>query len=646
MRLAVSCRGNPEALQKLKTFTTYTNCVIIIVTTRNEGVGMNLDNVRLPEDLSSLSNEEVKQLAYEIRKFLIKSVSKTGGHLASNLGVVELTLALYSVFDFSSDRIIWDVGHQAYVHKNLSGRKNEFETLRTFGGISGFPKTSESVYDAFNTGHSSTSASAAMGMARARDLAGEKHDVVAVFGDGALTGGMIFEALNDAGHSKSKVIFVLNDNEMSIANNVGALSSYLQKLRQKPEYFKSKDKIEEFLASLPVGAETATKTVKLAKGALKRKVIPTTMFDNLGLNYIGPVDGHDFEALKAVFERAKKTNVSSFIHIRTKKGKGYKPAETNPQDYHGISAGNPDAPKPEDYSRIFGDTLLSIAENNKKVVAITGAMPLGTGLCEFAKAFPDRFFDVGIAEQHAVTMAAGLAIRGFIPVVPLYSTFMQRAYDQILHDCCLQNLHVVLCADRAGIVGADGETHQGMYDISYLSSMPNMTILSPSSFSELSTMLDYAINVHQGPITIRYPRGNSQSSATDEFVSGAVREVMWGENILIISSGRTLKTAKKVAEHFGAACVSLPQIVPYPKEKICELAKNVRLVVTIEDATKTGGIGSLTATALCEGGTPKDMLICAFPDEPITHGTTAELDKLYKMDVSSVIKRIEDKLNG
>lgn len=607
---------------------------------------MNIDDIRLPEDLPGLSTIEMKHLAYEIRKFLIKSVSKTGGHLASNLGVVELTLALYSVFDFSTDRLIWDVGHQSYVHKILSGRKDGFETLRTFGGLSGFPKTSESVYDAFNTGHSSTSASAAMGMARARDLAGESHDVVAVFGDGALTGGMIFEALNDAGHSSSKVIFILNDNEMSIANNVGALSSYLQKLRQKPEYFKSKDRIEEFLSSLPVGAEAATKTAKKAKGALRRKVIPTTMFDNLGLNYIGPVDGHDFEALKAVFERAKKTEVSSFIHIRTKKGKGYKPAEINPQEYHGISAGCPDAPKKSDYADIFGKKLLSIARENKQVVAITGAMPLGTGLCDFASALPQRYFDVGIAEQHAVTMAAGLAAGGYIPVVPIYSTFMQRAYDQILHDVCLQNLHVVLCADRAGIVGADGETHQGMYDISYLSAMPNMTILSPSSFDELEAMLDYAINTHTGPIAIRYPRGSSQTEITAEFELGKVRKISSGSDILVISSGRMLKTAKAVAEHFGATCVALPTILPYPVDEICDLARSAKLVVTIEDAVKTGGIGASTASALCQSDTPKNMLLCAFPDEPITHGSVNELDKFYKMDAHSIIERIEDKLNG
>ncbi len=607
---------------------------------------MNINELNLPEDIKNLSNSDLKQLAYEIRKFLIKSVSKTGGHLASNLGVVELTLALHSVFDFSNDRLVWDVGHQSYVHKILSGRSEGFSALRSFGGMSGFPKTAESIYDAFNTGHSSTSASAALGIARARDLSGDDYDVVAVFGDGALTGGMIFEALNDAGHSTSKVIFVLNDNEMSISHNVGALSRYLQKMRQKPEYFKSKDAIEEFLSNLPIGAEAATKTAKKAKGALRRKVIPTTLFDNLGLNYIGPVDGHDTEALKAVFERAKKSEVSSFIHIRTKKGRGYKPAEENPQLYHGISASAPGNSILEDYSAVFGQTLINLAEKNDKVVAITGAMPLGTGLSDFADKFPKRYFDVGIAEQHAVTMAAGLASRGFVPVVPIYSTFMQRAYDQILHDVCLQNLHVVLCLDRAGVVGQDGETHQGMYDISYLSSMPNMTLLSPSSFRELESMLDYAVNVHNGPVAIRYPRGSTQEENGKAFEVNKAQVVLEGKDLLIISCGRMLKTAKSVAEHFGAQLIALPTIVPFDTETVIKHASGKRLVVTIEDAVRTGGIGSLTASALCEGFSPVPMLICAFPDVPITHGTVSELDKYYHMDKDSIIKRIEEKLNG
>lgn len=607
---------------------------------------MTFDEMNFPTDISGLSTNELRQLAYELRKFLIKSVSKTGGHLASNLGVVELTLALHSVFDFEKDRLIWDVGHQSYVHKILSGRKDDFDTLRSFGGISGFPKTAESIYDAFNTGHSSTSASAAVGIARARDLSKEKYDSIAVFGDGALTGGMIFEALNDAGHSNSKAIFILNDNEMSIANNVGGLSQYLQKIRQKPEYFRSKDKIEELLSKLPIGADIATSTVKQAKDSLRKKVLPNTLFDNLGLNYIGPVDGHDMDALKTVLERAKMSDKSSFIHIRTKKGKGYKPAEKNPELYHGISAGAKNSVNSIDYSAIFGQTLINLAEKNEKVCAITGAMPLGTGLNAFSEIYPDRFFDVGIAEQHAVTMAAGLAIAGYTPVVPLYSTFMQRAYDQILHDVCLQNLHVVLCADRAGIVGQDGETHQGMYDIAFLSSMPNMTILSPSSFSELEEMLDYAVNKHQGPITIRYPRGNCQVDLDKGFEPFKSQLVRNGKDLVIFSSGRILKTAKAVSEQLDATLVALPTIVPLNKEEILEYTKDAKLVVTIEDGTKTGGMGSLIASANSESNHPVPMLICAFPDVPITHGTVAELDKHYGMDAESIIKRIEEKLNG
>ncbi|MDD6735260.1 MAG: 1-deoxy-D-xylulose-5-phosphate synthase, partial [Clostridiales bacterium] len=536
------------------------------------------------------------------------------------------------------------VGHQSYVHKILTGRKDKFDTLRKFGGLSGFPKTAESAYDAFNTGHASTSASAAMGMARARDLSGGDYDVIAVFGDGALTGGMIFEALNDAGHSKSKVIFILNDNEMSISQNVGAVAKYLQKLRQRPGYYKSKDAIEDFLLGLPVGGETATKAVKKAKGALRTKVLPPTMFDNLGLNYIGPVDGHDIDALKAVLTRAKTSDTSSFIHIRTTKGKGYKPAEAHPAEYHGISGGNKTVQ--EDYSAVFGKTLVTLAAENDKIVAITGAMPLGTGLTDFAKLYKSRYFDVGIAEQHAVTMAAGLAMQGYIPVVPIYSTFFQRSYDQILHDVCLQNLHVVLCADRAGIVGQDGETHQGMYDIAFLSHMPNMTVLSPSSFVELSEMLDYAVNVCRGPVAIRYPRGSQQLDTGIPFAAGKVHTVLEGSDILIMSSGRMLASASQAAQHFGAQLMSVPTIKPFPVSDVINAAKNKKLVVTVEDGTKTGGIGSLTACALCESGVGTPLLICAFPDEPIIHGTPSELDKYYRMDAQSIIERIEEKLHG
>lgn len=607
---------------------------------------MILKDIKSPKDIRGMTTDELKTLAFEIRRFLVQSVSKTGGHLASNLGVVELTLALHSVFDFSKDRIIWDVGHQAYVHKILTGRIDGFNTLRKYGGMSGFPKTKESIYDAFDTGHSSTSASAALGMARARDLSGDDCDIVAVFGDGALTGGMIFEALNDAGHSGSKVIFVLNDNDMSISPNVGALSKYLQKLRLKPNYFKSKDAIEELLEKLPVGSEKAKQTAIKAKGLLKRKMIPVTMFDNLGLNYIGPVDGHDIESLKLIFDRAKKSETSSFIHVRTTKGRGYRPAENDPQYFHGISAGGTAKSGTLDYSSVFGKKLTELAKENKKITAITGAMPLGTGLTEFANTYKDRYFDVGIAEQHAVCMAAGLAMRGYIPVVPIYSTFLQRAYDQILHDVCLQNLHVVLCADRAGIVGQDGETHQGMYDIAYLSHMPNMSILSPSCFSELEEMLEYAVNVHKGPIAIRYPRGNTQSKSVFRFKYGECPTNGKPSDILIISTGRMLKTAEEVSEKLNASLLYMPTIKPFCEKAVIENAKNKKLIVTIEDAVKTGGIGSMTAQAMAENDINSKLLICAFPDEPIIHGSTGELDKHYKMDTESILQRIEEKLNG
>lgn len=600
-----------------------------------------LKDIKSPKDIKSLSESELDTLAFEIRKFLVESISRTGGHLASNLGVVELTLALHSVFDFSKDRLIWDVGHQSYVHKILTGRMDKFPTLRKFGGISGFPKTSESIYDAFNTGHASTSASAAMGMARARDLSGDNYEVVSIFGDGALTGGMIFEALNDAGHSKSKVIFILNDNNMSISQNVGAISGYLQKLRVKPEYFKSKDFIEELFTKLPFGSNRAANTAKRAKSAVRKRVIPTTLFDNLGLNYIGPVDGHDISSLKAVLERAKKSPESSFIHIRTIKGKGYRPAENNPQQYHGISAVQK---KSCDYAEVFGKKLVSLAKENSRIVAITAAMPVNTGLSEFAATFKNRYFDVGIAEEHAVTMAAGLAISGFVPVLPIYSTFLQRAYDQILHDVCLQNLHVVLCAEHSGIVGEDGETHHGMYDTAFLTQMPNMTLLSPSSFEELKAMLDYAVNSHNGPIAIRYPKGSCQIQAPP-FEFGKAQILKDGKDILIISTGRMIKTAQKVADHFGAQLISLPTIKPLDTRTVIDNAKDKKLLITIEDAAKSGGMNSLISCAVTESSINTQVIPFAFPDEPIVHGTISDLDKFYGMDEDSIIKRIEAHLN-
>ena len=606
---------------------------------------MTLNDIASPADIKGLPDEKLATLAFEIRKFLVSSISETGGHLASNLGVVELTLALHSVFDFSTDRLIWDVGHQAYVHKILTGRKDKFSTLRQFGGLSGFPKTSESIYDAFNTGHASTSVSAALGMARARDLARDNYEVVAVFGDGALTGGLLFEGLNDAGHSNSKVIFVLNDNEMSIAQNVGALAKYLQRLRRTKGYFKSKDAIEDFLGKLPIGADAATVTAKKLKGVLRQRVLPPTMFDNLGLNYFGPIDGHDISGLKTVFERAKQSSNSSFIHVQTKKGKGYRPAELNPQQYHGVSGGKTAAK--EDYSAVFGKTLCRLAETNSKIVAITGAMPLGTGLSEFSKKYSNRYFDVGIAEEHAVTMAAGLAIKGFTPVVPLYSTFMQRAYDQILHDVCIQNLHVIIAIDRAGLVGSDGETHQGIFDISFLCTIPNMTLMAPKNKWEFSDMVKFAVDF-DGPIAIRYPRGEAYDGLAKmraPIVLGKSETLYDEEEICLIAFGSMVKTAVKVREMlkergYHCSLINARFAKPLDYEMLTRTAKEHRLLVTLEENVKSGGFGEQVMDYLEECSLDVRLLNIAISDEYVEHGNVNILYQEVGIDAESVVKRI------
>lgn len=614
-----------------------------------------LDTVNYPKDLKRLSYAELRQLAAEIRAFLIRSVSETGGHLASNLGVVELTIALMRVFNFPSDKIVWDVGHQSYVYKMLTGRRDMFPTLRKFGGMSGFPKRSESEYDCFNTGHSSTSVSAALGMARARDLDGGKNSVIAVFGDGALTGGMMYEALNDVGRSKTKMILVLNDNEMSIERNVGAMARYLRQLRSMPRYYRSKEAVEQALKKLPVGGDALADAIRSAKSQVRRAVIPTTFFDDFGIDYTGPVDGHDIGALIGALRHAYEVDKPSIVHIHTKKGKGYTPAENNPQKYHGVpkfDVKSGAAAAPDDYSSVFGSRLTALAGENEKIIAITGAMPTGTGLTEFSKKYKNRFFDVGIAEQHAVTFAAGLAVSGYVPVVPLYSSFLQRAYDQTLHDVCLQNLHVVFGVDRAGIVGADGETHQGMYDTAFLSHMPNMSVLSPSSFDMLRQMLDYAVNVHTGPIALRYPRGSVQAEdGGGAFEFGKAAVFGEGSDAVIITAGRMVKTAREAAasleaDGIGVKIVSLRTIKPLDTKTIFEAVSGARCAVTLEDAAVTGGIGSSVASALMQGGVFVKFKILAFPDEPIRHGSIQSLDEFYGMDCGSVaekIKRLLDK---
>lgn len=609
-----------------------------------------LERLHTYGDLKKLSMAELKQLCSDIRSFLIDNVSKTGGHLASNLGVVELTVAVHKVFDLPEDKIVFDVGHQSYVHKILTGRKDEFPTLRRYNGLSGFPKRSESEFDSFNTGHSSTSVSAALGMARARDLSGKKNNIIALFGDGALTGGEIYEAINDAGHAKTPLILILNDNTMSISKNVGAVSKHLRNIRINRYYFKSKRNVERALDCVPLIGKAVKNMLRKMKAGIRRKILPTTLFDELGFRYIGPINGHDLESLISCLEYAKTESKPVLLHARTIKGMGYAPAQKHPSDFHGVSgfdaATGKLRPGSESYSMTFGKSLIRIAESNPKVVAITCAMPDGTGLNEYAKRFKNRFFDVGIAEPHGVTFAAGMAAAGYVPVIPLYSTFLQRAFDQALHDVCLQNLHVVFPVDRAGIVGADGETHQGVYDISYLSAMPNMTVLSPSSFAQLRSMLEYAINRHSGPVAVRYPRGDMQTSYPYEpFRPGTVNIRRRGNDLTIITTGRMLITAEKIAQileanNISAEIMELPTIFPLNESEILASAMRTRAVATIEDNVKSGGLGEHIAEAILSRSIHCFFRVFAFPNEPIVHGAVEELDKKYNMDAYSIADSI------
>lgn len=619
-----------------------------------------LDNIQAPGDVKKLNTHELKQLCDEIRSFLVENVSVTGGHLASNLGAVELTVALHKVFDFPSDTLIFDVGHQSYVHKILTGRRDKFGSLRCFGGISGFPKRSESMYDAFDTGHSSTSVSAALGMARARDLEGGKSNIIALFGDGALTGGEIYEAFNDAGHTKTPLILILNDNAMSISKNVGAVSKHLRNIRINRLYFLSKRRVSNFLDRIPVAGRFVRNAIERIKTVVRRRVLPTTLFEDMGFKYIGPINGHDLSSLTVCLEYAKTEKKPVLLHVKTVKGKGYAPAEKHPEYFHGVGKFDPQtgeiADSGESYSSRFGEKLTDIASMNKKVAAITCAMPEGTGLVGFSKKFRERFFDVGIAEQHGVTFAAGMAAAGYIPVIPLYSTFLQRAYDQALHDVCLQNLHVVFPVDRAGLVGADGETHQGVYDLSYLSGMPNMTVLSPSSFEQLDDMLEYAINEHSGPIAIRYPRGGEQSPF--EYRGFRINQPYirkTGHDATIIASGRMVIRAAETenilkCHGISVEIVELPTVHPLNEAAVIAAAMKTGRVVTIEDNIRSGGFGEHIAAILLENGVKCSFKAFGFPLTPIVHGTVSELDKKYGMDAetisAAIIKMMKDQQYG
>ena len=610
---------------------------------------MVLENINYPEDLKPLKIKDKEILAEEIRDKILDTVSETGGHLESNLGVVELTIALHSVFNTPLYKIIWDVGHQTYVHKILTGRKNKLSTLRKMGGIAGFPKTCESIYDNFNTGHSSTSISVALGMARARDIKGENNKIIAVIGDGALTGGMALEALNDVGSSNTNMIVILNDNEMSISKNVGGISMMLSKLRTKSVYVNTSIKGKKLVAKIPVVGKKIVKLVQRTKRGIKQLVIPKMYFEDIGFRYLGPVDGHNIEKLEDILKICKEQDGPILVHVLTKKGKGYKPAETNPDKFHSTSkfdkeTGEKAIKGKKDYSKVFGEKLVEIAKDNKKIVAITAAMTDGTGLTEFAKKYPTRFFDVGIAEQHAVGVAAGLAKSGLVPVVPLYSSFIQRAYDQLVHDVAIQNLPVVICADRAGIVGNDGETHQGLLDLSFTNTIPNFNIMAPKDFNELESMLDFAIELKK-PVLIRYPRGGEEMAfeKQDKISLGKAEVLNQGEDITIIAIGKMVSRATKVAEELLKEGVNVTVINTRflkPLDNEC-LLKNIigkKTVVTIEDGTIVGGLGSKVEELIYENRINTNLIKFAYPDEFIKHGSPSEIEEKYGLDVGSIVE--------
>ena len=604
------------------------------------------------DKIKEMTIEELDGLSKEIREFLIQNVSKTGGHLASNLGVVELTIGLYNVFDFNKDKLIWDVGHQSYVHKILTGRKEQFETLRQYGGLSGFPKRNESHFDHFETGHSSTSISAAVGMARARDLKGEDFEVVAVIGDGAMTGGMAFEALNDVGYRKTKMIIILNDNQMSIDKNVGGLSRYLGKLRVEPGYNKLKQDIETVLNRIPNIGKGMAKTLERLKNGIKQMVVPGMLFENMGIKYFGPIDGHNIKELSKTLKKAREIEGPVLIHVITKKGKGYSFAECNPGKFHGVGPfdcknGQMNGGKSISYSNAFGDAMVKVAGENKKVVAITAAMKESTGLQEFGEKYGDRIFDVGIAEQHAVTLAAGMASEGLKPVFAVYSTFLQRAYDQILHDVCIQNLPVVFAIDRAGLVGADGETHQGVFDLSYLCEMPNMTIMAPKKVDEIEHMLRWAIK-ENSPVAIRYPRGgdnNINLESLKEFKKGKWEVIADDGDIVILAVGKMVASAMQARERLlnsgiKVGIINATFVKPLDEELLKSLCYKGKKIITIEDNILNGGFGSTVLNYVNSLNKGNRVINLGFKDTFVPHGTVELLFKIHGLDADGIVQSV------
>ncbi|MDO4868936.1 MAG: 1-deoxy-D-xylulose-5-phosphate synthase [Bacillota bacterium] len=609
-----------------------------------------LQDHKFPEDLRTMSFEELKLLSYELRDFLIDSVSKTGGHLAPSLGVVEITMALHRVFDTPEDKIIWDVGHQSYIHKILTGRLKEFHTLRSYGGLSGFPKTSESEYDCFDTGHSSNSISIGLGMATARDLNGDDYNVVSVIGDGALSGGLAFEALNHAGNSGTNMIVLLNDNGMSISKNTGALSRSLGRITSTDKYIHTKTQIKKGISKVPIIGDSVVSGIHHAKENIKYAVIDGILFEELGFKYIGPVDGHDIKKLCETLELAKGIKGPVLIHAVTVKGKGYSKAEENPNVFHGIGPFDVDSGKPlsrssnPSYSKVFGKKLLSMAENDQRIVAITAAMTDGVGLEDFAKKYKKRFFDVGIAEGHAVTFAAGLAREGQRPFAAIYSTFLQRAYDEIVEDVCLQNLPVTFCIDRAGVVGQDGETHHGLYDISYLKNLPNMTLMAPSGAYQLQKALEMALKL-DGPCAIRYPRGEAaEGPAGHEPQYGKSFAIRQGSDAVIWAYGPLVQSALEAADllagdGYDIGVIDGMFIKPIDKYGLYEAASRYPLILTLEDGAKAGGVGE-TIRAILSDNEVK-IINMGWPDSFIEHGPQQTLYSKYGLDAKGIAENIK-----
>lgn len=608
-----------------------------------------LDSINEPNDIKNVAEEDYPRLAKEIRRFLISGVSRTGGHLASNLGVVELTMALHLTMDFPKDKLIWDVGHQAYTHKLLTGRKEDFATLRRYEGLSGFPKRRESECDAFDTGHSSTSISAACGLAKARELTGSDYRVAAVIGDGALSGGMAYEALNNAARLKSNLVIVLNDNEMSISRNVGGMATYLGKIRTNSSYTNLKDGIERTLNKIPVVGARVVKKLKQSKDSIKHLMIRGMLFEEMGITYIGPIDGHDVDKVREALLTAFRAKKAVLVHVITKKGKGYDKAEKDPCRYHGVDPFNiktGECLKKSDtltYTQVFSAKMAELAAKDGRITAITAAMPQGTGLVEFEKRFPDRFFDVGIAEEHAVTFAAGLAAGGMKPVVAVYSTFLQRAYDQILHDVCIGGLPVVFAIDRAGIVGNDGETHQGIFDISFLSHMPGLTLMAPKNRREFEDMMEFALSL-SGPSAIRYPRGAAYTGLSEQeepIVRGKSELIRKEKGILLLAAGSMVQTACEVhdllsAEGKESTLVNARFLNTVDTGLLTELLPSHSVLVTMEENVKAGGYGEMISAWLAENGIIIHSLNISLPDEFLEHGDPAALKEKTGLDAKSI----------